>query len=64
MPSTAIELASILTALYCVTMIHQLFQGRVCTNTILVNFEITSRKKPLVQKRLNLQFFKDDDLEN
>ena len=25
-----------LTALYCVTMFHQLFQGRACTNTILV----------------------------
>ena len=35
-PQTQFELASMLTALYCVTMIHQLFQGRACTNTILV----------------------------
>ena len=38
------ELASILTALYCVTMvqaeIHQLFQGRAWTNTILVKLQI------------------------
>ena len=30
-----------LTALYCVTMIHQLFQGRACTTQFLSNFEIT-----------------------
>ena len=30
-----------LTALYCVTMIHQLLQGRACTNSIWSNFEIT-----------------------
>ena len=39
-PQPKIELASMLTALYCVKMIqaeiHQLFQGRACTNTILV----------------------------
>ena len=39
-PQEQIESASMLTALYCVTIIqaeiHQLFQGRGCTNTILV----------------------------
>ena len=35
------KFASMLTALYCVTMIHQLFQGRACKNTIWSNFEIT-----------------------
>ena len=30
-PQQQFESASILTALYCVTMIHQLFQGRACT---------------------------------
>ena len=37
-PQPQIESASMLTDLYCVTMIHaeiQLFQGRACTNTIL-----------------------------
>ena len=39
-PKLQIESASMLIALYCVTMIqaeiHQLFQGRACTNKILV----------------------------
>ena len=39
-----IEPASMLTTLYCVTMIqaeiHQLIQRRACTNTIWSNFEI------------------------
>ena len=39
-PQPQIESASMLTALYCVTIIqaekYQLFQGRACTNTILV----------------------------
>ena len=34
------KLVNMLTALYCVTMIHQLFQGRACTNTILVKLSI------------------------
>ena len=44
-PQPQIESTSILTALYCVTIIqaeiHQLFQGRACTNTILVKLLIT-----------------------
>ena len=44
-PKPQIESASLLIAVYCVTMIqtdiHQLFQGRACTNTILVKLEIT-----------------------
>ena len=35
-PQLQCESVSMLTALYCVTMIHRLFQGRACTNTILV----------------------------
>ena len=39
-PKLQIELASMLTALNCVTMkqaeIHQIFQERACVNTILV----------------------------
>ena len=35
-PQPQFELASMLAALYCVTMTHQLFQGRACTSTILV----------------------------
>ena len=39
-PKLQIESASMLTALYCVTIIqaeiHQLFHGRACANTILV----------------------------
>ena len=35
-PQPQFEPASMYTALYCVTMIHQLFQGRAGTNTILV----------------------------
>ena len=39
-PHQQIESESMLTALFCVTMIQakifQLFQGRACTNTILV----------------------------
>ena len=46
-PKPQIESASMLkTAIYYVTMlqakIHQLFQGRVCTNTILVTFKLQS----------------------
>ena len=92
------ELASMLTAFYCVTMTHQLFQGRACTNIILakpwntkccgyyeykvkviknltnsflspnnVSMQVWFWKptglKDSYQKRLNLQFFKDDDPE-
>ena len=69
------ESESTLTALYCVKMIHQLFQGRACTNTILVKlcykqciYASLVQKTPLVQKtefrkRPSLQFLKDDDLE-
>ena len=32
-PQLQFELASMLTALYSVTMIHQLFQGRICGQT-------------------------------
>ena len=39
-PKLQIESASMLTVLYCVTMFHQLFQGRACTNTILVRILI------------------------
>ena len=39
-PQPHIESASMLTSLYCTIMIqaetHQLFQGKVCTNTILL----------------------------
>ena len=34
-PQPQFKEASMLTALYCVTMINQLFQGRARTNTIL-----------------------------
>ena len=44
--ATNSESASMLTALYCVTKIqaeiHQLFQGKACTNTILVTFKLQS----------------------
>ena len=40
-PHTHTHNRNLSTALYCVTMIHQLFQGRACTNTIWSNFEIT-----------------------
>ena len=33
-PQPQSESASMLTALYCITMIHQLVQGRACTNTM------------------------------
>ena len=38
-PQPQFESASMLIALCCVTMIHQLFQGRACTNTILVKYQ-------------------------
>ena len=40
-PQPHFESASMLTGIYCVTMIHQLFQGRACAYTIFVIFEIT-----------------------
>ena len=54
-PQLQIESASKLIALYCVKMIHAeihlLFQGRACTNTILVKLKLQSAVVALNIKR-------------